>query len=220
MTAPRPPKTDRELQTDVLAQLNRDPRLTPAEVGVEVWSGIVTLTGTVSTHEKADVAAEVAISVSEIRDVANKLTVEGDEREHNDTKIARNVRHALGWNSAVPAELIDTIVRHGVVTLRGGVDHWFQRKAAEATAGAVPGVVTVNNQIRLLVPPTSDDILQEEVEDALDHLPACGDVNVVVAKGVVTLRGAVGSSTLRRQVETVAGSSLGVRAVVNELRTR
>ncbi len=220
MTIPRPPKSDREIQGEVLAELNRDDRLTPAEVGVEVCGGIVTLTGTVSSYEKVEAAADIAMCSKDVRDVANKLGVESDGREHDDTKIARTIRHAFGWNTAVPAERIDTIVRRGVVTMRGSVDHWYQRKAAEATVAAVPGVVSVNNQIQLLAAPASDDILQEEVEDALAHLPACTDVGVRVAHGVVTLVGEVGSGWLSHQAETLAEGSLGVRSVVNELRTR
>jgi len=106
--------------------------------------------------------------------------VEGAEREHDDTTIARAVRHAFGWNTAVPAERIDIIVRRGIVTMRGSVDHWYQRKAAEATVMAVPGAVSVGR---------SD--------------PALGRVRV--ARGIVTLVGAVGSGRLRDQVETLAG---------------
>jgi len=85
-----------------------------------------------------------------VHDVASKLVVEGAEREHDDTTIARAVRHAFGWNTAVPAERIDIIVRRGIVTMRGSVDHWYQRKAAEATVMAVPGAVSVDDQIQLL----------------------------------------------------------------------
>jgi hyperosmotically inducible protein len=148
MKIPRPPKPDREIQSEVLAELNRDGRLTPAEVGVEVCGGIVTLTGTLSSYEKAEAAADIAVSVTDVRDVANKLSVEGDGREHDDTKIARTIRHAFGWNTAVPADRIDTVVRRGVVTMRGSVDHWYQRKAADAMVAAVPGVVSVKNQIQ------------------------------------------------------------------------
>lgn len=172
MTVPRPPRSDREIQGEVLAELNRDGRLTPAEVGVEVCAGIVTLTGTVSSHHKAEAAADIAISVKDVSDVANKLSVEGDGHGHDDTKIARTIRHAFGWNTAVPTERIDTIVRRGVVTIRGSVAHWYQRKAAEATVAAVPGVVSVHNQIQLVTAPARYNVLQEEVEDALAQLPA------------------------------------------------
>ena len=215
---PRPSKSDHAIQSEVLSALNRDARLVPAQIGVEVSGGIVTLTGTVPRIEIAEAAADIALSAASVRDVANRLAMEGDIHERDDTTIARTIRHAFGWNTAVPAEQIDTIVRRGVVTLRGGVEHWYQRKAAEGTAAGVAGVVSVHNQIQLLVSPISDDILREEVEDALTHLPA-PEVGVRVARGVVTLRGEIGSGALRQRAESLAEAAPGVRAVINELRT-
>lgn len=220
MTGQRPPKSDREIQSEVLAELNRDGRLIPAEVGVEVASGVVTLTGTVSCSEKLDAASDAAASLADVRDVANKLLVEGDGHERDDTKIAHAVRRALGWNTAVPAERIDTITRRGVVTLRGSVDHWYERKAAQETVAGVAGVVSVNDQIQLPATPAIDDALRAEVEEALTHLPSCDGVDVRVAAGVVTLVGEVGSSQQRRHAETLAAAACGVRSVINQLRTR
>lgn len=127
MPVPRPPKSDRDIQSEVLAQLNADGRLRQAEVGVEVSDGIVTLTGTVSARSKIDAAAEDAVRVPGVHDVANELAVDDERHESDDTKIAHAIRHALGWNSAVPADRIDAIVRRGVVTLRGHVDRWYER---------------------------------------------------------------------------------------------
>ena len=160
MNVPRPSKSDHAIQGDVLSALDRDARITPAEIGVEVSDGIVTLSGTVSGGEIAEAAADIALSVASVRDVANRLAVEGDIHERDDTTIARTVRHALGWNTAVAAEQIDTIVRRGVVTLRGAVEHRYQREAAEGTAAGIAGVVAVHNEIQMLVPPTSDDLVK------------------------------------------------------------
>ena len=160
MRTPRPSKSDHAIQRDVLSALNHDGRLTPAEIGVEVSDGIVTLTGVVSRLEVAEAAADVALSAASVCDVANRLTVEGDVHERDDTTIARTIRHALEWNTAVPAEQIDTIVRHGVVTLRGSVKHGYQGEAAEATTAGVAGVESVHNEIQLLVPPTNDDLIR------------------------------------------------------------
>lgn len=167
MPTPRPPKSDRDIQIEVLAELNRDGRLTPAEVGVEVTGGVVTLTGTVSRLEKIDAASDVAVSMPGVRDVANELTVEGESREHDDAKISHAIRHALGWNTAVPADRLDTIVRHGAVTLRGSVEHGYQREAAERTVAGVDGVVSVCDQIQVLAAPTNHGLLRDEVEDSL-----------------------------------------------------
>ena len=220
MPVPRPPKSDRDIQSDVLAQLNGDGRLRQAEVGVEVSDGIVTLTGIVSALSKVDAASEDAVRVSGVHDVANELAVEDGRHDSDDTKIAHAIRHALGWNSAVPADRIDAVVRRGVVTLRGHVDRWYERRAAEVSVASVAGVVSVRNQIQLLSPPNSDESLREEVEDTLSHVPSCEQVDVRVAEGVVTLAGAVGSDPIRRHAETLAVSTCGVRSVVNHLRTR
>jgi osmotically-inducible protein OsmY len=217
---PRPPRADRDIQSDVLAQLNDDRRLRQAEVGVEVSDGIVTLTGTVSAHSKIDAAAEDAVRVSGVHDVANELAVDDERHDSDDTKIAHAIRHALGWNSAVPADRIDAIVRRGVVTLRGHVERWYERRAAEESVAGVTGVTSVRNQIQLLSPPNTDEALREEVEDALSHLPSCEQVDVGVAAGVVTLAGTVGSDPIRRQAESVTAAACGVRSVVNHLRTR
>ena len=108
------------------------------------------MTGTVATSELAEAAADIALSVSSVRDVANRLAMEGNGHKRDDTTIARAIRRAFGWNTVVPTEQIDTIVRRGVVTLRGSVEHGYQREAAEATTACVAGVVSVNNQIQLL----------------------------------------------------------------------
>jgi len=211
-------KTARDIQDGILAELARDGRLAAASIGVEVARDVVTLNGTVPDEAKIAAAAEIALGVSGVHDVANELAVADGTRD--DTTIAHALRQALRWNTAVPAHQIDSIVRHGVVTLRGSVEHWYERSAAEQTAAGVSGVVSVDDRIRLLQVPTDDAILHEEVEDALAHVPACEDIEIQVADGIVTLAGKVGSSTLRRQAEAVASAASGVRSVVNQLKTR
>ena len=211
-------KTAREIQDGILAEIARDGRLAAASIGVEVARDVVTLSGTVPDEAKIAAAAEIALGVAGVHDVANELTVADGTRD--DTTIAHALRQALRWNNAVPAHQIDSIVRHGVVTLRGSVEHWYERTAAEQTAAGIPGVVFVDDRIRLLQVPTDDSILLEEVEDALAHVPACDDIEIQVAGGVVTLAGRVGSSAVRRQAEMVAASAAGIRAVVNQLKTR
>ena len=88
------PKTDRQIQLDVLADIARDFYFKPAEIGVEVDDGIVTLTGTVSSYFKIGEAATIASMVPGVRDIANKLVVGLDRAPRDDTAIARAVRNA------------------------------------------------------------------------------------------------------------------------------
>lgn len=198
MPTPRPPKSDRDIQSEVLAELNRDGRLTPAEVGVQVTGGVVTLTGTVSRCEKIEAASDVAVSMPGVRDVANELRVEGDTREPDDAKISHTVRHALGWNTAVPADQLDTIVRHGVVTLRGSVEHWYESEAAEGTVAGVAGVVSVCNQIQVLAAVTGKKLLREEVEEALKHQLRTADLPLFTPKGSPHVMNTAESKASRR----------------------
>lgn len=211
-------KNARDIQSGILAELERDGRLGSAGIGVEVVRDVVTLTGSVPDQAKIAVAAEVALGVAGVHDIANELTVADGARD--DAAIAHAVRQALRWNTAVPAQRIDTIVRRGVVTLRGSVEHWYERMAAEQAASGVPGVACVENRIQLLQVPTDDTVLEEEVEDALAHIPATDGIEIHVEAGIVTLAGKVGSGAIRRQAETAAAGASGVRSVVNRITAR
>lgn len=211
-------KSARDIQNGILAEFERDGRLGAAGIGVEVVGDVVTLTGSMSDDRKIVAAAEVALGVAGVHDIANELTVADGSRD--DTAIARSVRNALRWNTAVPAQRIDTIVRHGVVTLRGSVEQWYERMAAEQAASAIPGVASVENHIVLLRTPTDDSVLHEEVEEALAHVPATDGIEIHVAAGIVTLAGNVGSSAIRRQAGALAAAASGVRSVVNRIKAR
>jgi len=59
------------------------------------------------------------------------------------------VLNALYWDLAVPPHTVRAEVENGWVTLSGTVDRPYQRACAESDARRVPGVVGVNNHIRL-----------------------------------------------------------------------
>lgn len=211
-------RTDRQIQQDVLAELNRDWRFKPAEVGVEVDSGIVTLTGTVSSYLKLGQAAEVAVNVPGVKDVANKLTVElAGTLARDDTGIARAVRDALEWDVVVPDEHIDSIVRAGVVTLSGTVDYWFQRKTAQEAVARLSGVKGVNDHIVIKPPARTDEQMYREIKEALKRRFPFDDIDLAVEKGTAILMGKVPSYYVRREAENVAWSTTGLKDVTNKL---
>lgn len=219
MTAPPVLKSDQQLQQGVLEELNRDSRLKPAEVGVQVDDGVVTLSGVVSCASKVEAATAAALSAPGVTDIANELAFATAGEPRNDTQLAHAVRNALRWNPMLNGDQVDCIVRHGGVTLRGTVDRWDQRKWAERTVASVSGVNTVINEIEAVAPP-SDAILQEEIEECITRrLPGGLDVHVSVRAGVVTLRGYIDSVALREAAEMLAARTRCVRQVVNRLAT-
>lgn len=214
-------KTDAHLQEDVQAELNRDWRFKPAEIGVEVDAGVVTLTGTVSSYTKLIAAGEVAAQIAGAKGVANDLTVRAPGTTiTSDTQIVEAVRNALLWNADVPEQKIDVIVRNGAVTLKGKVDYWYQRKAAADAAGHVTGVITVSDQIEIVPPKLADLDIKADIRKALmRRMPYAADaIHVEVAHGVVTLTGEVRSYSDRVQAANAVWAATGVKNVVNQLK--
>jgi osmotically-inducible protein OsmY len=212
------PKTDKEIQLDVLAEIARDGRFKPAELGVEVDAGVVTLIGTVTSYPKLAAAAEIAGDVPGVKDVANKLTVEiAPYAVRDDTRIAQAVRTALEWDTTVPEERIDSVVRNGAVTLKGTVDFWYERQGASDTVRNLLGVKAVNNHIVIAPPASGDAAIRDEVKSALMRRFPLHGLDVAVARGIATLTGEVFSYRNRREAENIAWSTSGVKDVVNKI---
>lgn len=211
-------RTDKQIQLDVLAEIDRDFRFKPAEIGVEVDGGVVTLTGTVSSYLKVGEAADLATMVPGVRDVANRLTVALAGGPRDDTAIAHAVRHALEWDVTVPEERIDSIVRNGVVTLRGSVDFWFQRKSAVDAVAHLLGVVSVNNHIVVAPPVRADREIRDELKAALLRRFPFDELDAEVDHGVAILQGGVPTYRTRREVGSLAWTIRGVKDVINKIR--
>jgi len=213
------PKTDREIQLDVLAEIARDARFKPAELGVEVDAGVVTLTGTVTSYPKLAAAAEIAGDVPGVKDVANKLTVEiAPYAVRDDTRIAQAVRNALEWDTTVPEDRIDSVVRNGAVTLTGTVDFWYERQAAADTVRNLIGVKFVNNHIVIAPRTHSDAAIQEEIKRALLRRFPLHGLDVTVLRGIATLTGEVFSYRNRSDAENIAWNTSGVKDVLNRIQ--
>ena len=210
-------KTDKQIQLDVLAEIERDLSFKPAEIGVEVDNGIVTLTGTVSSYLKVGAAAEIASIVPGVKDVANKLTVALFGVPRDDTAIARAVRNSLEWDVTVPEEKIESIVRNGVVTLKGTVDYWYQRSAVADAVAHLLGVVSVNNHIVIAPPVRTDTEIHDELKAALLRRFPFEHIDVAVDRGVVIVQGSVPSYRIRREAETIVWATRGVRDLTNKL---
>lgn len=217
-----PFKSDTEIRRDTLDELERHWRFKPAEIGVEVDNGVVTLTGTVTSYAKLLAAAEVASGIAGVRGVANELVVRVPGLGvPSDADIAASVAMALRVDPDVNEEAVDIVVRDGVVTLRGAVTYWYQRNAAEEGARRISGVVAVKNAIRVVPPLRTDADLREEIVRSLHRrVPLAVDrISVHVVDGVVTLHGNVEFYSDRVQAERSAWMTEGVRNVVNSLTT-
>lgn len=155
------------LQHDVLAELEWDPSVDAAKIGVSADDGVVTLTGHVSSYPHKWAAERIAKRVFGAKAVANDLevTLPGDDK-HDDTEIAKAAVAALRWNISVPVQKIKVTVTKGWVTLTGDLDWQYQKRAAEESVSSLKGVRGVSNTIHVAPRVAASDVKQK-IEAAL-----------------------------------------------------
>jgi hypothetical protein len=95
--------TDLELKKSVEAELNWEPSVNAAEIGVAVKDGVVTLTGRVDSYWEKMAAERSAARVAGVRAIANELEIHLPfSSERTDEDIARAALNRLEWSISVP----------------------------------------------------------------------------------------------------------------------
>ncbi|MEN7531395.1 BON domain-containing protein [Cupriavidus sp. DL-D2] len=213
-------KTDMELKQVIDEELDWDPRVDAAGIGVEVHQGVVTLSGHVGTYAEKVSAENAAGRISGVKGVVVKLEVT-PKSMLGDEAVALAARNALQWYVHVPADNLQVEIEKGWITLRGTVQWGFQRRAAESAVSHIRGVVGVSNLIRV-VPKIVPEAIEGKIESALRRHAEreAHHISIKADAGVVTLEGTVDSLAERRAAAGAAWSAPGVSEVVNNLRIR
>ncbi|VTU31021.1 periplasmic protein [Variovorax sp. PBL-H6] len=212
-------KSDTQLRTDVLAELDWDPAIKAGTVGVTVKEGVVTLTGHLGSHAEKIAAERAAQRVGGVKALAVEMTVKlpaGDER--TDSDVARAVEHALEWSILVPKGKIKPIVESGWVTLNGEVDWEYQRRAAEHAVRHLMGVTGISNLVKISPKLHAADI-EKKLREALARQAQreSDRIRISVDGSRIALRGSVHSFAELYAVRNAAWSVPGVTSVENEL---
>ena len=213
-------RTDEAIQADVLEELQWDSRAQPNEIGVAVKDGVVTLTGWVDSYLKKIAAEEAAHRVRGVRAVANDIEVRlPGSAERTDTDLVAAVLNALRWDAAIPADKVDVTVSQGWVTLKGEVDHGFQKRAALRTICRLSGVKGITN-LMMVKPRVLPSDLKQQIERALIRNAETDARNITVEMegSRVILRGTVRSYAEKQAAEESAcWSAPGVTEVDNRI---
>jgi osmotically-inducible protein OsmY len=214
---------DSALQAMVLEELEWEPSLDAAHIGVTARNGVVTLSGFVESYAAKATAERAASRVQGVKAIAEEIEVRlPNAQKHADDEIAERAIRILAWDIEVPEDRIHVKVEHGLVTLTGDVNYQFQKAAAEAAIRRLGGVRRVANFIRVLPAATDPDIVQQKIENALRRNAEieASQINVSVDGGKVTLRGHVRSWFERGVAEDAAWAAPGVTEVQDELRVK
>ncbi len=215
-------RNDKELQSDVLDELQWEPSVDAAEIGVTVRDGVVTLNGSVPTYSEKLSAERVTKRIHGVLAVANDIEVRpigvGVVGARTDTDLAQAAVDALRWKGPVPDERIKISVTKGWLTLEGEVDWHFQKESAEEAVRHLLGVRGVINQV-VVKPRASAFEVKTRIETAFRRSAELDakQVRVEARDGKVVLRGDVHSWAERHEAERTAWSAPGVTQVENRI---
>lgn len=210
---------DDQLQKAVLAELNWEPSITAAHIGVTAENGTVTLTGHVQSYGQKHNAEMATGRVKGVKAIAEEIEVRLPfEIKRDDADIATAAVNRLAWDTGTPRDAVKVKVEKGWLTLTGEVNWHFQKEAAEREVRNLMGVLGVSNQI-LIKPSVDTGDLSDDIQHAL-HRSIFFDpekVHVTAQEGRVKLTGTVGSWQERRTAASIAWAAPGATSVENDL---
>lgn len=210
---------DVDLQETVVDELQWTPAVNPADIGVSVHDGVVTLSGEVDTYTERLAAKKATLRVRGVSVVADEIVVRSvTSAEDTDAEIASVVQKVLGWSASVPKDKVKAEVRDQVVWLTGTVDWDFQRQATLRAVESVAGVRRVENGLTLTRRASASDT-QKLIKKALvrNALVDADAITVTTQGAEVTLTGKVCSWAEKTQAGHAAWSSPHVEKVINRI---
>jgi osmotically-inducible protein OsmY len=210
---------DKTLRQFIIDELDFEPSIDAANIGVAVEKGVVTLTGHVASYAEKIAAERTVQRVKGVHAIAQEIEVRyPDQAKRSDDEIAQRALNILKWSVQVPAESIQVTVEKGWITLAGAVQWQYQRRATESAVRKLSGLRGVTNLIEIQPNVAASDI-QRKIMDSLKRNAEleADSIRVVVDKNKVTLEGKVKAWYERELAERAAWSAPGVTSVVDRL---
>jgi len=235
--------TDDRLKEDVNAALKAEPALGNSSIQVKsVNKGVVLLEGKAATLSDHLLALEVASFLPGVRQVASEIQSPDDFADREiwfdeppvdpaqgnaamDGWITAQTKFRFMTDADIAAGDINVDTRRGIVTLFGTVPSASISDKAVRVAKAVPGVRSVNRELRVVAASqkkhetAKDDQVASEVRKRITDAKLKGaDVHVEVKAATARLTGTVQYASDRYASVAIARGTPGVGWVQNDLR--
>jgi osmotically-inducible protein OsmY len=212
--------SDKDLRQFIIDELDFEPSVDAANIGVAVENGVVTLSGHVASYAEK-MAAEAAVRrVKGVRAIAEEIEVRyAFDKKTGDDEIAKRALDIIRWSATVPQDRIQLTVQTGWVTLSGQVDWWYQKNAAADAVRKLSGVSGVINNVTIR-PRVQPVDVKRKIEDAFKRRAEIDTQGIRVAVtdgGKITLQGSVHDWQERIAAVDAAWSAPGVVSVDDRL---
>ncbi|HUH89843.1 MAG TPA: BON domain-containing protein [Lysobacter sp.] len=212
---------DKELRQNVIDELDFEPSISAADIGVIAEHGVVTLTGHVPNYAQKMAAERAVWRVKGVKAIAQEIQVRlSSDKKHDDDEIAQRALNILAWDVVVPRDSVHVKVQNGWVTLTGQVDWNYQREAAVASVRKLAGVAGVINDMTLKPSVQAGDVKQR-ITDALKRHAEVEASHIQISVrdgGAVDIEGGVDNWDERQAVVRAAWSAPGVLTVNEHLK--
>ena len=201
-----------------LDELEWEPSVNAAHIGVAAKNGTVTLSGDVTSYAEKLAAERAARRVFGVKGVAEEIKVRYPLDKPDDTEIAQKALQVLSWDVEVPENKVTVKVEEGWVTLMGTLDWHYQRRAAEGDVRKLNGVVGVINNI-MIKPSVEAADVRAKLKSAFTRNAEIEEekISVTVDGGKVTLAGHVDTWADDDLAVNTAWSAPGVTQVDDRL---
>jgi osmotically-inducible protein OsmY len=210
---------DKALRQMIVDELDFDPSVNSANIGVAVHDGVVTLSGHVGSYTEKVSAEKIVRRVKGVRAIAQEIDVRYPaDPKLSDDDIAARALNIIKWNTQLPPDALQVKVQKGYVTLSGKVDWQYQRISAENAVRKLSGVIGITNLIDITPHVTATDV-RSKIIDALKRnaISEANSIQIKVADTKVTLEGRVHDWHEHDLVTQAAWSVPGVRTVDDKI---
>lgn len=134
------------------AALVDDDAIKSTDISVKTHSGVVTLSGFVTSQDQAEKAVAVVQKIEGVKSVSDKLHVRDSKTSSvkgyaGDAATTSEIKAKLLADDIVPSRNVKVETTDGVVQLSGHVATQAQSDRAESIAKAIEGVKSVKNDL-------------------------------------------------------------------------